>query len=248
MSRLLRMALLALPAGGLLLRGARRRGERPVPSSPVTETPTPQILDAVAPAIPTPPPAPAAISKEPEPRPGRTAAHALVRVPGSLAAGVLTGLIAAVVVPVALGAHPLTVMSGSMHPAIATGDAVVVAPIKASRMRVGEVVTFRDPHRQRHRLITHRVRGLERAGGVFKVVTRGDANNASEHWRVPVGGEVGKVVYRLPMAGYLSRLAASPRGRVVMVFLPLLLLGGWALVRIWRPAPRATSTSTGCSA
>ena len=157
----------------------------------------------------------------------------------AVAAGLLFGLVAAAMVPLAFGAHPMTVMSGSMHPAIDTGDAVVVAPIRPVDARVGEVVTFRDPRRRgaSGRLITHRIRGMRRDGDTVRMVTRGDANNASEQWSVRANGEIGRVVYRIPRAGYVSRAAATPVGRVLLVMLPALALGIWALVRVWAPAP-----------
>ena len=164
----------------------------------------------------------------------RSLARGGLRLTFALAGGLLAGFLAAVVVPLAFGAHPMTVMSGSMSPAIDTGDAVVVAPIRPVEARVGEVITFRDP-RRRGRLITHRVRGLRRDGAMLRVVTRGDANNTSEQWSVSATGEIGRVVYRLPRAGYLSRAAAGPLGRVLLVILPALGLGIWALVRVWRP-------------
>jgi signal peptidase len=157
----------------------------------------------------------------------------------AVATGLLFGLLAATTLPLAFDAHPMTVMSGSMHPAIATGDAVVVHPIRPVDARVGEVITFRDPrrHGSHSRLITHRVRGIRRDGAMVRVVTRGDANNTSENWSVHANGEIGRVVYRIPRAGYVSRAAATPAGRVLLVMLPALMLGIWALVRVWAPAP-----------
>ncbi len=155
----------------------------------------------------------------------------------ALAGGVVAGLLAAAIVPFAFGARPMTVMSGSMAPAIETGDAVIVDSVDPHDVRVGEVVTFRDPQHN-DRLITHRLRGVRYDGARAQFVTRGDANNKGERWSVPVEGTIGRVVYRLPRAGYLSRAAASPRGPILLVIVPALLLGGWALVRIWRPAGR----------
>lgn len=160
-------------------------------------------------------------------------------VPSRVAAGVVTGLVVAVVAPLAFGGHDFAVMSGSMAPAIDTGDVVVVVPLAPTDARPGDVVTFKDPGGSR--LITHRVRGIRRAGATVRFVTRGDANNRGERWSVPTTGEIGRVAYRLPKAGYLSRAAASPTGRIVLVIGPVLLLGLWALTRIWRPAQAAAT-------
>lgn len=165
----------------------------------------------------------------------------IVRIPVALAVGLLAGLLLAMVLPMVVGGQALTVMSGSMAPAVRTGDVVVVTPLRPLRARVGDVITFRDPH-DRDRLITHRLRGVEVDGGVARFVTRGDANTAAERFEMPATGTVGRVRYRLPKAGYVVGFAASPAGRVGLVIVPALLLGGWLLARIWRPRPRAVAT------
>src|ERR671918_635262 len=97
----------------------------------------------------------------------RTPARILAR--GALWAvlGLGAGLLALIAVPLAFDHRPLTVLSGSMEPTLDTGD--------------GVVVTFRDPH---GRLITHRVRAVRERRSGFEFVTKGDANNASERWKI----------------------------------------------------------------
>lgn len=163
----------------------------------------------------------------------RRALRLALSVPLRVAGGLAVGLLAAAVVPLPFGAHDFAVMSGSMEPAIDTGDVVVVMPLDPREARAGDVVTFQDPGGSR--LITHRVQGARREGARVAFVTRGDANDKGERWSVPASGQIGRVAYRLPNAGYLSRAASSPSGRVGLVILPALLLGGFALARIWRP-------------
>ena len=153
---------------------------------------------------------------------------------GAVLTGLGIGLALAIVAPLAFHGRPYTVMSGSMEPAIGTGDVVVSTRISPMSARPGEVVTFRDPEGS-GRLITHRVRSLRRAGGKAVFTTRGDANNTTEHWRVPVGGEISRVRYRIPEVG---RAAVAMRGRggvVLVLVVPLLAFGAVELARIWRP-------------
>jgi signal peptidase len=148
-------------------------------------------------------------------------------------------IVAAIALPFALGQRPYTVLSGSMEPAIGTGDIVVVERLAPAEARVGDVVTFSDP-KSSGRLITHRVRSSRPRGGQFDFVTKGDANNTVERWRIPADGVISRVRYRVPEVGRLALLTRSPTGLVLLVLLPLLLLAVHELARIWRPQKEPT--------
>lgn len=171
------------------------------------------------------------------PRDALPIARASVR---GLLAGAAVAVVAATVLLLALGVRGLKVRSGSMAPAIATGDVVLQREEPASAIRVGQVVTFRDPDGT-GRLITHRVRGVRLREGRVEVVTRGDANTGSERWSVPAGGRVGIVVARLPRLGYALAWTQGRAGRLTTLALPLLALAAWALWGIWRPSPRGAT-------
>jgi signal peptidase len=152
----------------------------------------------------------------------------------------------AVAGPLAFGDHPHTDLSGSMEPAISPGDVVINEQIAPTEARVGDVVTFRDPEDQ-GKLLTHRVVGVRRAGSHLWFVTKGDANNTRERWRVPAGGEIGRVIYTVPWVGHVAVLTRTPLGWVLLVGVPLLLLAAEELVRIWRPRPRREGEAVGGS-
>jgi signal peptidase I len=153
----------------------------------------------------------------------------------ALCAFVLTILLSAAL-PLALGARSMVVRSGSMTPAIRTGDVVVVRPIPPSEARVGDIVTFEAPDGS-GRLLVHRVRAVARKGDQIAVTTQGDANTTREHWRVPADGTIGTVVYRVPSIGFAVSWISAPAGRIGLIIIPSLLLAVSMLVRIWRPAP-----------
>jgi signal peptidase len=150
-------------------------------------------------------------------------------------AGALALVLAlAIVAPFAFGGRPYTVLSGSMEPAIAPGDVVISMRIDPADARPGDVVTFRDPQ-DPGRLITHRVRSSRAEGRHIRFVTKGDANNATEQWRVAAAGHVSRVSYRVPAIGRLALTAQSRGGIIALVVVPLLLLGVHEVARIWRP-------------
>jgi signal peptidase I len=149
--------------------------------------------------------------------------------------GFALGILIAVVAPFALGMRSLSVMSGSMEPAIHTGDVIVDDWIRPSEARVGDAVSFNDPSR-RNVVLTHRVVRVVRRGGRVDFVTRGDANTGVERWSAPAHGSIGRVEFRIPHAGFLMVFTRTPGGRLLFLVIPALVWGVWELVRIWRPA------------
>jgi signal peptidase len=139
--------------------------------------------------------------------------------------------------PVLFGMRSFAVLSGSMEPVLNTGDVVVDEPIGPRDVRVGDVVTFVDPER-RGRRITHRVRSVHISGGRARFVTKGDANDSSEHWEMATDGSLGRVVYRVPLVGYVLGRLGDPRAKIGLLVIPAALLAILELVRIWRPRPR----------
>ena len=157
--------------------------------------------------------------------------------------GLLFGTLFAAVAPQLGGYRSFTVRSGSMTPAIETGDVVVTRSISPLSARVGDVVTFVDPEGT-GKLFSHRVQSVRAAGDEVAFVTRGDANTSTEHWRVPADGSIGRVAYRIPKIGYALAWVDSGPARLALVAIPALLLLWTALARIWRPAPEPRAPRT----
>jgi signal peptidase I len=89
--------------------------------------------------------------------------------------------------------HIVSIVSGSMEPAIATGSLVVVTPAPAV-LEPGMVISFIGDGR----LVTHRVVAVRPDG---LPVTRGDANNVDDHFaKVTV---VGRVAFSIPLLGFV---------------------------------------------
>jgi signal peptidase len=179
-------------------------------------------------AIATPIPA----ERAGEQRPLSADARTLGRSLGWLGAGAAVAVLVAVAWIVPFGGRSLSVMSGSMAPAIETGDVVVSHGVSPLDIRRGDVITFRDPT-DAGRLITHRVKEVRIAGGEAAFVTKGDANNSAERWTIAADGRVGLVAYRLPKLGYALAWLGHPFAKLLFVALPALLLGAYELRRIW---------------
>jgi signal peptidase I len=132
-----------------------------------------------------------------------------------------------------LGWRALTVVSGSMEPALNVGDVVVARQIPAGHAQPGQVVTFSDPSRAK-KLITHRVRSVSVVGDTARFVTRGDANTGVERWSIAADGTVGLVERRVPKIGYVAVYARTRIGMLALL-LPLLVIAALELVALWRP-------------
>src|SRR3954470_4672297 len=107
-------------------------------------------------------------------------------------AGVVTGSAVLIGGAIARRGHVLVVASGSMAPAIDTGDLIVTMPVAPAKVRAGQVVTFRDPTRH-NRLVSHRVRAVTVTGDRTDLVTKGDRNTGVERWSVASHGTIGRV-------------------------------------------------------
>lgn len=155
--------------------------------------------------------------------------------------------LAVLAVPRSLGAVPLTILTGSMEPAMPPGTLAIVRPVDASQVDVGDVVTYQwasdDPA-----LVTHRVTELAHTsdGSTF-LTLQGDNNN---HEDPPVVPEqvMGEVVYAVPYFGWLTNKLNTGKGPEYTHYAAYAFLGYSALtfaaglgsaVRGRRRAPRA---------
>lgn len=154
----------------------------------------------------------------------------------------LAGLIAVGIGPRTGKYRTLTVLSGSMAPGIPVGALVVDVPEPASRVRVGQVITYQIPVLD-HRVVSHRVTRIISGGDQPEIQTRGDANNAPDPWTAvitsPVAWQVRAVV---PHAGrWIVDLRRPVVHKVLVLGLPALLTL-LMLIQIWR-APRGEQGS-----
>ncbi|WP_165399855.1 signal peptidase I [Xylanimonas ulmi] len=120
------------------------------------------------------------------------------------------------VIPQAHAGSGLTILSGSMRPAIDPGDVVAIRGIKPHQVcdgtvKVGDIVTFmpdpEDATLVTHRLVAIRHDDLDPDGYEdttyegCSFVTRGDANTAEDR-ALPARAMKGVVMYTVPKVGY----------------------------------------------
>ena len=140
---------------------------------------------------------------------------------------VVFGVILAKVVPVT-GRQTIIVGGTSMEPAIAMGSAIVVAPVPASDLKVGDVVSLRAG--EDRALFTHRVVEVIDAPDGRYVQTKGDANERPDPTPIHESAIEGRVELTIPLAGYLIALLSIPTGVLFLVGVAATLLAAvWLL-------------------
>lgn len=173
----------------------------------------------------------------------------LVKLAGRFLSGVLTAVLVVVLVATValaisarrsadglqtvLGYKVLSVLSGSMEPAIKTGDVIIVEPLKPDQeIAEGDVITFRAPDSP-DMLITHRVVGIVSVNGEpAAYVTKGDNNDSIDLTPVQRSQVVGIQRWRIPYYGYLSNFMRRPLGIILCVIAPGLVLIGMEVRKI----------------
>jgi signal peptidase len=130
------------------------------------------------------------------------------------------------------GYRSMVVRSGSMEPALMTGDVIVSHIVLPSSLQVGDVVTFVDSTRG-DILVTHRVVQIDREGSTYSFVTRGDMNTGVERWNIGGAGTVGRLAFRVPRLGSAVAWSAQPQVRALLLMASLLPLATRVLRRIW---------------
>lgn len=124
---------------------------------------------------------------------------------------VLCLLAVMVIIPRIGGATAYTVLTGSMRPEHPPGQLIVVKPVQAEDIAVGDVLTY-QLESGKPEVVTHRVASVRSAlSGERQFVLRGDANNTDD---APIVAEQirGKLWYSLPWLGFLnSALSSSQR-------------------------------------
>lgn len=99
------------------------------------------------------------------------------------------------------------VMSGSMEPTYHTGSIVLVDRDNTSDVGIGDAIAFENGGTY----IAHRVINKCKEG----YITKGDANETEDPWVVPASDVKGKVVFSIPVVGYLMKLSTATPGIIL---------------------------------
>jgi signal peptidase I len=150
-----------------------------------------------------------------------------------LVSGAAVALAAAYAVLTVAGYKPVAVYSGSMEPRIPVGGLALDRAIPSQEVRVGDVITFSDPY-VKGRLVTHRVIDVLETPHGLAYRTKGDANPSRDPWTIRLAGQVGRVSFSVPFAGYILFYAHTREVRGLLICLAAFSLLVAMLQWIWR--------------
>ena len=124
-----------------------------------------------------------------------------------------------------LGYQALLMTTGSMRPAVNPGDLVILRSVDPADIRVGDVITFREPVGS-HLLVTHRVVAIAATpdGPVFR--TKGDANAVADIWTLNYQDRGWREAGVIPGVGRAIAFVQTIPGRLLVVLVVFALALG----------------------
>ncbi|MBS3902634.1 MAG: signal peptidase I [Dethiobacter sp.] len=163
-----------------------------------------------------------------------TATRKVVRLAGQFLLGFIMLLMAVLVfsllqsriagVPAVAGYKIYIVLSGSMSPAFEAGSVVLVRPIEATALQVGDIITYHDPDPEKaETIVTHRVIAVQPTDPV-SFITRGDANDANDPLPLPAANLIGRVDFNVPHLGFIFSFVRTRMGIILLVIVPAVLI------------------------
>lgn len=127
----------------------------------------------------------------------------------------------------------LAVLSGSMKPTFNPGDIIVDKKADATKLKVGDVITYRmDAF-----IVTHRITSItkDKKGRVF-FQTKGDNNNIEDEGYVLSDLVVGKYLFRIPLLGFVLQNLKGINGVICLWVLFAIITGTelFKYIRSWK--------------
>ncbi len=114
--------------------------------------------------------------------------------------------------PSFLGIKTYIIVSGSMEPDYNIGDMVIVKEVEESKLKVGDIISYRDGQN----VVTHRIVKKNTVNGEIQYVTKGDHNNVEDHIILTMDSIEGKVIGKLT---YMGKIVLFMRNKFTMILL-----------------------------
>ena len=135
---------------------------------------------------------------------------------------------------------PLIVLTESMEPTIDGGDLIIIKKAKPEDIKQGDVISFYDPISKSSAIVTHRVIEVLEDPETGKILwrTQGDSKEntadpepVSEDLLVGRWSKKGDTGVRIPYLGSIAMFMQTTTGLILCVFLPILLVVGYDMLR-----------------
>lgn len=155
----------------------------------------------------------------------RTPLGFLLTIVGYIALVAVLAVAILMAAPQVLGWKSLTVLTGSMEPALPIGSMVYVAQANPAQLQEGDIVVFK----RGGETITHRVVSNHTTEG--ELITKGDANEDVDLAPVAYSSVQGKVAFDAPWLGDILSAVSTTVGKIYLIGaaacgVMLVILGG----------------------
>jgi signal peptidase I len=130
-------------------------------------------------------------------------------------------LLAISVLPITGNFKILTVLSGSMEPALHIGSVVAIKPAK--EYQVGDIITFNQNSKTKIPT-THRIFDIKIQEGKPVYITKGDNNSVPDRTEILKNEIVGKALFSVPYLGYAIDFVKKPLGFMLIIIIPVVII------------------------
>lgn len=123
-----------------------------------------------------------------------------------------------------VGYQTYTVLSGSMEPTYSTGSIIYVKDLAPEELAVNDPISFTISE---NTVVTHRIIEVlpdEDYSETIYFRTKGDANKSADGELVRSENVLGKVVFSIPLLGFVLHYLAQPPGNYLVIAGALLLV------------------------
>lgn len=138
------------------------------------------------------------------------------------------------------------VLTGSMVPEIMPKDVVVTKKYDAKELEAGDIITFMpSDDRLSGIIVTHRIKNkyYDATTGRYSFQTKGDANNTEDFTLTDENNVIGKVVFKIPMLGYVQEILATRGGLIIVVLIPCLIILSYDIVKLAKNIKKSSKRS-----
>lgn len=126
-----------------------------------------------------------------------------------------------------------TILTQSMYPTIEAGDIIITYKNDDNMYNTGDIITFSSTGYSDDITITHRVTEIYNVNGEYSYRTKGDNNNSEDMNIVNSEKVIGRVIFRIPKAGYIQQFLVTKTGWIVVVVLPCLGIIIYDIIKIF---------------
>ena len=118
-----------------------------------------------------------------------------------------------------LGIYMFNIVSESMEPTLNKNDLVFVQKCEMSKLKEGDIITFK----QDERTVSHRILNITKDKETIKFETKGDNNKIPDPDKVKEDQVYGKVVFRIKKIGNIVSYIQNVRGFINIVIFAIIV-------------------------